>query len=494
MTSLGNRLFWKISATLLLMAIAIGIAYVWISVYTANKYFQEVNQQMYGGLAEHLVQETSPLPGGKPDTTVSHDIMHSMMVINPSVEVYLLDTNGVILDYVVPFNEVKLDKVDLKPIYEFMETNGSTYLVGDDPKSPGVCNVFSAAPIKENDQLIGYAYIILSSEEYQKVSTALMGSFFLRSGTLSFIVALVLSILLGLLVIWLLTRNINHIVAVFRRFKEGELSARIPIEKNRDAKVLAETFNDMADTIVNNIEQLKSVESLRRELIANVSHDLRTPLSIMQGYVETLLLKQDTLTKEERVNYLNIVFSSSEKLGKLISQLFEYSKLESNQITPEKAPFFIVELLQDISQKYQILAKEKSIQLKMHVPKDQLLVYADIALVDRAIQNLMDNAIKFTPEGGSIVLEVKELDGEVEVHVSDTGPGIPENLQSAVFERYKQGSAGALKDQGAGLGLAIVKKIMDLHDASIRMHSKLNEGTSFVFQLPTYGKKDVALG
>ncbi len=482
--STSNKLYWKISATFMLMMVVLGVAYVLVSVYSARNYFHEVNQRLYGDLAEHLVNETKPIKNGRPDTLATHDIMHSIMVINPSVEVYLLDTTGKIIDYVVPFNTVKLKSVNLAPVLQFIENKGKTYVEGDDPKKPGVGNAFSAAPIFENEKLSGYAYLILAGEQHKAVTSTLLGSYFLKTGFMVFLAALIGSLLVGLAAIWLITRNLQEIIATVRRFKEGDRKARVPNARNNELSVLATTFNDMADTIEANIEELKSLENLRRELIANVSHDLRTPLAIMQGYVETLLMKDDQLTPEERKNYLKITLGSSEKLGRLISQLFEYSKLEAKQILPVKEPFFIAELAQDVFHKYQIIAKQKGIDLQLDQPKDLPLVFADVSLVERVLQNLMDNAMKFTPAGGKVTIALRAMKSSVELRITDNGPGIPDSEQLAIFERYRKASSVAQPSAGAGLGLAIAKKILEMHDATIRVQSKLNEGTSFMFQLP----------
>jgi signal transduction histidine kinase len=487
-----SKLFLKISATFLAVTLVLGLVYVFVTARTAENYFKESNQRLYGDLAEHLVQETKPFHNGKPDTAATHHIMHSMMVINPSVEVYLLDTAGKIVDYVVPYSKVKMEWVDLRPVQAFIAAKGEVFTLGDDPKSPGERNVFSAAPVQENGKTIGYAYIILAGEQQQEATSTLLGSYFLKTGTAIFLAALAGSLLVGLLVIWLITKGLRQILETVRRFKEGDRKARVSNACGSDLAVLATTFNGMADAIEANIEEMKSLENLRRELIANVSHDLRTPLAIMQGYVETLLMKEN-LPAAERRRHLQTVFDSSEKLSRLIAQLFEYSKLEARQIQPQKEPFFIGELAQDISQKYQVLAQQKAIRISLDQPQKLPLVFADLALVERVLQNLMDNALKFTPAGGEVKITLRETDNNVEVRISDTGPGIPESEQSAIFERYRKASAEDSRTGGAGLGLAIVKKILELHDTGIRVQSRLNEGAAFVFQLPAYEKNAMAV-
>ena len=198
-----------------------------------------------------------------------------------------------------------------------------------------------------------------------------------------------------------------------------------------------------------------------------------------------MLMKNDNLSKENREKYLKTVLNSSERLSNLITQLFEYSKLEAKQIEPKKEPFFIADLAQDLFIKYQILAKEKNLNLQLKVPEDVPMVFADVGLVERVIQNLMDNAIKFTPNQGTITLHLVPTQSDVLIKVEDTGKGISEEEQSVIFERYQK--AGSTKQNaGAGLGLAIAKKILELHDATIRVQSKLNQGTTFMFQLPAY--------
>jgi signal transduction histidine kinase len=481
-----NRLFLKISLTLLGLFLILGVSYVLITGYFATNYVQEANQRLYGDLADTTVQLVKPLVNGKVDTTDIQDLMHSMMVINPNLEVYLLDPKGHIITYVAPYKRVKLEKVDLEPIKKFIEQKEdlASTIKGDDPRHPGEEKVFSAAPIMEEDQLTGYMYIILASEEQASVTGALFGSYMFKIGTGVFLACLLATLGIGLLANWYFTNNLGKITTTVRNFQEGDLKARIPKASANDFPELSTTFNEMADTIVANIDQLKSVEHLRRELIANVSHDLRTPLAILQGYAETLQIKQETLSTEDQDRYLNIILESSEKLAHLIAQLFEYSKLEAHQIEPEKEPFFIAELAQDVFQKYLILAKEKNIELKLDIPSGLPMVFADIGLVDRVVQNLMDNALKFTPQGGSVTIELRDKGKQVEVKIADTGPGIPEAEQSFIFERYRKMENNTQPTEGAGLGLAIVKKILELHESSIRVQSRLNEGTTFLFQLP----------
>lgn len=480
----GNLLFWKISAVFTGLLLLLGIVYIIMASAISQQYFYEVNQQLYGNIASHLVNTSKPFKDGQPDTLVTHDIIHSIMVINPSVEVYLLDTTGRILDYVVPDKSVQQHSVDLAPVLAYMKEGGQKYISGDNPKASGQRSIFSAAPVHENGQLVGYVYAVLASEKQAGVLSTLKTGFFLSLGGPIFLATLVIALLVGLITFFLITNSVNRVAATVTRFKEGDYTARIEGHGKGNLGILTTTFNGMADTIVANMEHISATDRLRQELIANVSHDLRTPLAIMQGYIETLLIKKEQVPPEEETRYLHIIFDSSRNLGRLVEQLFEYSKLEANQIVPQKEPLAVGELVNDILLKYQILAKDKRISLEFAAPADLPQVFADVALMERVIQNLLDNALKFTPEGGTIRVKLINHQRSVEVSVSDTGAGIPASSHSLIFERHRQMQVNEDGNKGMGLGLAIVKKILDLHQASIHIKSAPDEGTTFRFILP----------
>ena len=189
---------------------------------------------------------------------------------------------------------------------------------------------------------------------------------------------------------------------------------------------------------------------------------------------------------EERDHYVAVIAKSVDKLSGLIDQLFEYSKLEARQIEPQKEAFSIADLAYDVFEKYESLARKRRIDLKLDIEERLPLVFADISLVERVIQNLMDNALKFTPEGGEVRLKMHSDQKQVFVSIQDTGIGIPEHELSQIFERYKKASNTARSSkEGAGLGLAIAKKIMEIHDSTIRVLSQPNQGTTFQFFLPS---------
>ncbi len=490
--AVSNKLILKLVASLFLLIVLMGVTYITLTVYLSYRYFEETSQKLNSNLAQHLIEEKfqheSPfLENGEVNKPLFGDIMHDMMAVNRGIEVYLLDTSGKILFSVVlqhdgPDNSATY--VNLEPVTKFIEHKGDEFVLGDDPLNPERLKVFSAAKfnIKNHE---GYIYIVLESQVLENVTTSLFSSYFMKLGLEASIITMLFVMSLGFLIIWVLTKNLRSIIKTVKRFREGDYSIRMENSKNSDLSVLETTFNDMADTIVENMEEIKSVDNLRRELIANVSHDLRTPLSIMKGYVETLQIKKEALTEAEKSDYLDIIQNGSDKLSKLVDQLFEYSKLEAKQVKPVKEPFSIIDLVLDLIASNKIIAEKNKIELVLNASKKLPLVFADISLVERAIQNLLDNALKFTPENGIITLKLTPQKSTVEITVSDTGSGIKESETLYVFERYRQ-TEQHNSQEGVGLGLAIVKKIMELHDTTIQVTSKPNQGSSFQFYLQCY--------
>jgi len=225
---------------------------------------------------------------------------------------------------------------------------------------------------------------------------------------------------------------------------------------------------------------------LRRELVSNVSHDLRTPLASMHGYVETLLIKNDELSPEMRREYLEIARKHTQRLGELIGDLFELSKLDSASIHPSLEAFSLAELLHDTVHDFGLDAERRDIKLGIEAPDDPSMVYADIGLVQRVLENLIRNALKFTPTGGSISIRLDNKPGAVAVAIEDTGCGIAEADLEHVFDRFYRAENSTQEGTNtAGLGLAIVRKILDLHGSRITVSSQLDRGTCFEFDLPT---------
>jgi len=450
-------------------------------------YQQEVSQKLNASLAEHIVDEQPLMLNQTLNRSVLDKLFHNLMVINPSIELYLLDTEGYVLEYSAPAGKVVRKQINLNPIIDFVEDNARFPLKGDDPRNAQGEKVFSAARINNEKGLQGYLYIVLGGEQYDDVVQMLGDSYIINASVWVLLVALFGALFVGMVIFLLQTKRLRLLGRVIQDYagnnKTGDLSELFPQNKiaTDEIDVLGQQFNVMALKINTQIHELKKMDSMRREMVANVSHDLRTPLTTMKGYLETLLLKHNELNTEEQQQYLQIALSHSQHLGKLVEELFELAKLDSSETVSYAELFSMGELVQDVTQKYLLRAEQKSIEMLANLNPDAPLIYGDIAMMQRVLENLIENALHHTPAGGCIRLGVDIESSNVVVKVSDTGCGIDNKDVSKIFDRFYQKDENRSNKDNAGLGLSIVKRILELHGSIINVQSEINQGTTFTF-------------
>ncbi len=482
-----SKLYWKIFGVFLLIILTLGGIYIFIAYKTALSYFEETNQRLNATVAKQIAEDTKPFVNDTVNKAEAEKHFKNVMALNPAAEIYLLNKEGKILAYSAPDSAVKRSAIALEPVEKFIATNGTVYFEGDNPRRIGSKKAFSAARIEHKGVLEGYIYIILGGDKYESVTSGLVDSYKLKIALASIVFTVFAALIIGLVAFLFITRDLNKIISHVKEFQKGNWHKRIHLNSGGDLGLLATTFNSMAGTIEVNIESIKAMELSRLELIANVSHDLRTPLAVVQGYAETLLLKKGTLTENEKEHYTQIIVKSASRLKKLVDELFELSKLEAKAIVPHFEQFSIAELVLDNVVKYRILAEEKGIAIHTNISKDTRLVYADVGLIDRVLQNLIDNALKFTPANGTVIAGLKQIDGHIEVSIADSGIGIPFEKLPYIFERYTHADYKESGKSGIGLGLAIIKKILELHNTNIQVKSRIEEGSIFYFLLPVAG-------
>ena len=227
---------------------------------------------------------------------------------------------------------------------------------------------------------------------------------------------------------------------------------------------------------------------LRRDLIANVSHDLRTPLVSIRGYLEVLATKGDSLDRAQRSSYLDTALRQSEHLGTLVDELFELAKLDFKGLTLQCEVFHVGELVSDVLQKFRLIADGKTIELRFDSGAGLPVVRADLSLIERVLDNLVGNALNHTPAGGRVTVQLRRADRGVEVSVIDTGVGIAQADLPRIFDRLYRGRTASTHDtppaRGTGLGLAIARRVVELHGCAIGVDSGAG-GSTFRFSLPT---------
>ena len=486
-----RSLYSKLAAVLAGLFFIVGLLFVAVTVFSAGMYQQEVNQKLNSKLAQQIVAQKLLMKDNRVNQEALGEIFHMLMVINPGIEIYLLDPEGNILAFSAPPGKVKRERVDLGPVKRLLEGDMNMPLMGDDPREPNRKKVFTAAPILEKGQLEGYLYVILGGELYDSIVQKLKGSYILQLSAWMTAASLVFALIAGLILFAVLTRRLKRLSNLVSAFKVGDSAKLIdfPLKgEGRSAdeiESLTATFKEMADRIKGQMEALRKSDASRRELIANVSHDLRTPLATLQGYIETLLIKQDTLTEKERRNYLEIAIAHCERLNKLVGELLELAKLDSHGVEVHSEPFNLGELVQDLLQKFELGAKAKHIAIDANIQEDLPFAEADIGLIERVLENLIENAIHYTPDGGSVRLILTPEKDEISVQIMDTGQGIPAGELPHIFNRFYQLEKSRKAQTGhSGLGLAITKKILELHGKTIEVASSPGAGTTFSFRIP----------
>ena len=321
----------------------------------------------------------------------------------------------------------------------------------------------------------------------------LQGCYIIRLSVWAAIGGLLFALLASVLLFNRMTQRLRSLTTAMETFRQRDFSeppdflSRFRTDSGNEIDRLGTIFIHMADRIVGQIKELRKVDALRREFVTAIAHDLRTPLTSLRGYLETLLMKEGSLTMEEQRNYLTIVIKRSEQLEKLVSELFELAKLDSPDVQVRFEPFSLDELIRDILQKFQLAAQNKKITLHMNVAENAPLAFADIGLIERVLDNLIENALRYTPADGSITVTSVPGDQRIIVKVSDSGSGIQPRDIPHLFDRYYRiGRSQLESSHETGLGLAIVKRILELHGSDIQVSSTVDVGTTFAFTLPVY--------
>jgi signal transduction histidine kinase len=481
--SLSHRL----SAVFAGLLLACCGASAWLQLGASTRQEREVTQRLSFGLAAHIAGNAELMRSGGLNPGAVHDLFDKLMAVNPSVEVYLLDPQGRILAQAAPAGHLKHDHVDLAPVRSLLD-GAALPILGDDPRGEGSAKVFSAAPLKVDGRDAGYVYVVLSGEDRDAISAHIAAVSVLRTTLWSMALVALLGLLAGLAAFRLITRPLRDLTAAVQAFDQDGVAAlgntRPALQRvaggSDEIATLGQSFVQMTQRIAEQWQALRAQDQQRRELFANISHDLRTPLTSLHGYLETLLTKADSLDSSDGRRYLEIALGQSRKVGRLAQELFELARLEYGVVQPDKERFALADLVQDVFQKFELAAEARRLRLVPQIDQGLPSVHADLGMIERVLTNLLDNAIRHTPEGGEIAVRLAHDRGGVQVEVSDTGPGIPHELQPVLFTRPAFASGS---ERGGGLGLMIVRRILQLHGSDIVLVRRPGRGAVFAFGL-----------
>jgi len=289
---------------------------------------------------------------------------------------------------------------------------------------------------------------------------------------------------LALAVVWFLTRGmtspLREMAAASEAMARHDYSQRVRVTSADEIGRLANAFNNMADELAEN-------DRVRREIVANVSHELRTPITALQASLENIVDGVESPDPEK----LDTMLRQVERLGRLVTQLLDLSRLESGAVPLECREFEVEPMLTDAARESELHAPNTEIRVR--VDSAGLAADGDPERIHQVVANLLENAVRFTPDGGLVEVRARRAPDNVVIEVADEGPGIPETERGKVFERfYRADPARAVDGGGAGLGLAIAQWIVDLHGGRIHPEDREPRGCRMVVELPASQRRDAA--
>lgn len=432
--------------------------------------------------------------------------LNNLVLFEPGTQLYLLDIDGTVL----ACSGTPLApgfRVALKPVLEASGSSKAAYVMGDDPKQMSADAVIAVQPVRRpviqpGEPIAGYLYLVLHTEQLPADRWAALRTSIARPA-LGLIVAVVgFTTLVAVLIIVSVTRPLQRLTVAVATISQRGLGddmagakELLPRRTRDEFGQLTQAFAMMLDICQRQWDELRRLDHFRREGVSNLSHDLRSPLTATAACLEILdgrWPRGDDPARTEDRRLIEMALRNTRNAARLVQSLGDLAKLDEPEFRLHTEVVDIGELLDDIAIRFADRADERGITLKTDHLADDLLpkpfAAVDIELFERAVANLVDNALKFCGSGASVTLAAQVDDGQVRVSVSDTGPGIASTDLKHLFDRFyqsRQSVAPATGEGGKGLGLAIVKRIAELHAGAVSITSQQGAGTEVVLMLPS---------
>ncbi|MCP4009431.1 MAG: HAMP domain-containing histidine kinase [Proteobacteria bacterium] len=333
----------------------------------------------------------------------------------------------------------------------------------------------------------GYLYVVLRGEQYDALESMAFQGFWARAGLWSMALSLSVGLLAGLAIFYWLTKRLRRVSRRIEEFSESDFkrwsASKIADGSEDEIAQIEQIFEQMAARIQSQLTALTDKDQQRRQLVAQVSHDLRTPLASMLGYIESLKLKRNNLSAKEQEEFLEIAYRQGRRLSHMVDSLFQLSSLEAKEVKPQLEPFVPLELLFDIHQKYAIRLQEAGLSLEIEHDQSGEFAMGDVSLFERVLDNLIDNAMVHAEPASRITLRIENSAEHIGVSVTNRGEPIDENELGAVFDPFYRSDSHSADRRHAGLGLAISRRIMESLNGSIQVENT-SDGVEFAVYLP----------
>ena len=394
-------------------------------------------------------------------------VSHQLSILSPSLqsEIWVVDRDGM----------VTIDSE--KGVREGLSVDFDPTALGN--KNYGIGNFYGtfpydvlsvSAPITGNYTIYGYVLIHMPISQIQASRDGLLNIVYLTFGII-FILSLVILATFTLTVYF----PLKKITAGANEYASGNLEYRIQLSSHDEIGYLAETLNYMSD-------KLNQLEEYQKTFIANVSHDFRSPLTSIKGFLEAIL--DGTIPPEMHDKYLNRVITETERLNKLTQGMLTLNSLDSKGLL-FRTNFDINRVIKDTAATFEVVCSQKNLTFDLTFGDSIQMVYGELGKIQQVLYNLIDNAIKFSPDGSTIYIQAYPKHEKIFVSVKDTGIGIPKDSIKKIWERFYKTDLSRGKDKkGTGLGLSIVKEIIQAHGENIDVISTVGVGTEFIFSLP----------
>ena len=477
--SLYARIVFVYLAGLLLLSVTAA----WVAVSQFEKLGREWQQRTQIDLADNLVRVMQAPLGAGPDSPAARDAADQILSINPAVSLYVLDADGRVVGNYAEAGCSDNAQVPVSALEDLLSDEPMLPVVVEAPCSHHD-SVFSVAPVRFGDAgHQGYLLAVLDAGARMSMFAMLRTSSITRTLLIAGSLAVGLAGVLGLLLFALLTRRFRKLTTAVERFAVGDYGQRIDPGRADEIGHLSRAFNDMAATIEAQLDALRENDRQRRELVANLSHDFRTPLTSLRGYAEQLR-KAQNLPAETRDAHLAAILANADRLTRLARQLSTLARVDAFEKPLCVDAFSLAELIHDIAAKFRPQALDAGLELTVDCAPTLPPVAADLALIDRVLANLIDNAIAATPPGGKVGVVASVADSRVVVEISDSGVGLSTDELTLVTQRFYRTPAPRMRGEGSGLGLSIVEEICARHGTRLRLHSTPGEGTRAAFDLP----------
>ncbi len=358
-----------------------------------------------------------------------------------------------------------------------------------DPDDDGKPCLVAARPVISRGSQVGWLYVVSRAADLSSHQPELVRSYAIRTAITVALTTLVIGVMLTIAMLAMLTRPLIALTRAVEQARDSgfpsDLCTVVP-NCGREDEVgrLSRTFRDTFERLRQEMERVTLTDARRREMVASVSHDLRTPLTALLGQLETIRMKGDSLGRDQQLALFERAANNAQHLKRLTDSLAELARLDSPDFETHPEPIAIGELVDDVVQRFTSRAADAGLELVLDYPDGLPLTKVDAALLERALSNLIDNALRVTPAGGKVDVSVIADAGGVRVEVSDTGPGVPAEDQARVFDRFYQTSGHREHRGSSGLGLAIVRRVAELHGGQAGLRSEPGRGATFFIAIP----------